>query len=110
MNEITDKTFCIITSYGHKTYINKEQFDKLSKTFDNVESIILDDAIINKKYVVMIGPAEAVEVEKNERKGHWKCAYGYWHKRGEDCGHADELRYKNKINIKVNKSKWKKEA
>ncbi|NCU32532.1 MAG: hypothetical protein EOM23_06290 [Candidatus Moranbacteria bacterium] len=31
---------------------------------------------------------EAREKSKDEHKGQWKCEYGHWHKKGQECGHG----------------------
>lgn len=88
MNEITDKTYCIITNYGNKLYITEEQYRQIYNNFDKLESIkIKNQGIINKKYVVMIAKASEIIEEDKKRQGMWKCRYGYWHKKGEECGH-----------------------
>lgn len=39
---------------------------------------------------------ELVSDDKGENKGMWKCDYGHMHKKGEECGHAQEKIYQNK--------------
>ena len=94
MNEITNKTYCIITNYGNKLYITEEQYQNIFKNFDNVESIkIKNQGIINKKYIVMIARASEIEEDDKKRNGMWKCEYNYWHPKGEQCGHGEMIKY-----------------
>ncbi len=92
--EITDKTYIILTNYGNKIYITEEQYNNIYSNFDNIESVkIKNQAIINKKYIVMIARADEIEINEKEHKGMWQCDYGEWHKRGEKCGHAEGAKY-----------------
>lgn len=35
-----------------------------------------------------------IKKEKEDNKGKWKCEYGHWHERGQECGHALAKTYK----------------
>lgn len=44
------------------------------------------------------------EIILGSNNGYWKCRYGFIHKKGEECGHDQELKYKKYENRKLSSS------
>ena len=44
--------------------------------------------MINIKHIVYLGKREDIELADKIRQGYWKCRYGYWHSKNEECGHG----------------------
>jgi len=95
MNEITDKTWVILTYGDMRLYVNEEMATKVKgvmmitnppKCFQ-VEGNIIALASIS-------GVFKASDIESNDKikRGDWICKYGEWHTKKEECGHNLQVR------------------
>jgi len=86
---ITDKTYVLCLDNNEKIYLTKEQAMKVKEAILNdLDFILLASNLIRKRAIKYI--IKACEVERAERikRGEWMCKYGFWHQRGEQCGHG----------------------
>ena len=54
------------------------------------------DEIINASCIEGVFSAETIATMKRIKKGDWQCDFGYFHERGQECGHVDEARFEFK--------------
>ena len=98
--ELTDKIICLGLAGGNKTYLNEIQYQELkAKLKSGADMIIIsegtaDEKIISKHAISFTMSANEVENSIKEKRGEWKCEYNFWHKKGEECGHNLEAKYK----------------
>lgn len=90
---ITDKVKCLVLRNGYKTYLSQSEYDEIkAKLRSGADLIIIGENTPNEKMfsklaILFVLNAPDVEKEDREKRGEWKCDYGHWHKRGEQCGH-----------------------
>jgi hypothetical protein len=95
--QITDKTYCVMLADNYKTYLNKNEAEFLSKAFEQGKEVVrVGEKTFFKFGVRFILPASEIGREDRIKRGDWKCEYDYWHRRGEECGHAEMARYDKK--------------
>ena len=85
--QITDKTYCILVRGGYKVYIREDQFKNIQASLAELEVINLDQGFIFRSSVIGILLASEIETQDKIKRGDWKCAYGEFHSRGQECGH-----------------------
>jgi hypothetical protein len=83
----TDKTYCIMLRGGYKTYINKLQNNQLTEKINVSKFIVIGEKTINSSDIMFILPASEIEYTERVKRGEYKCEYGYWHTKGQECGH-----------------------
>lgn len=96
MNELTDKTYCIVLRNNSKCYISPDKAEKLSQLLMEMSShkfIKLEDRTLNTADIVEICPAEDVKALERKKQGDYQCQDGYWHTKGIECGHGLLRRY-----------------
>lgn len=75
---------------GYKIWITDEQAEQIKKAIDNGydrEVIDIAGRLIPTRYLTLL-KAEDNNLLEREKKGDWKCDAGYWHTKGEECGHG----------------------
>ncbi len=95
--EIAKKQECIFIRNGIEIWVDEDKAIKI-KT-DLLQGIANNfikagNRIINVKEIVGIFNPDDLEDLKRRKNGQWKCSYGRWHNRGENC----EC-HKNKVDI-----------
>jgi hypothetical protein len=87
---ITDKTFVVMTKRGYRCWLNQRQAEALKMALLQEKKFIsIDDFFFNSQDISFILPASEIEREDRFKRGEWQCSYGYWHSRGEECGHGE---------------------
>ena len=88
MNEISNKTYVIKMSDGTLIYISQEQADNLKQILqsENKTFIDVEGQAISTRYINGIFTAEVIDSEIRRKNGQWKCEYGTWHDKGQQCG------------------------
>jgi hypothetical protein len=96
---ITNKTICLGLAGGNKTYLTADQYRELkAKLKAGADFIILgegtpDEKLISKHSIMFTTNASDIEQNDKVKKGEWKCQYGYWHAKGQECGHDMMAKY-----------------
>ena len=104
MTEITKKQECIFIRNGIEIWVDEDKAvqiktDLLQGIANNF--IKAGNRIINVKEIVGIFNPDDLEDLKRRKNGQWKCDYGEWHNRGENCGcHKSRLDKENERRIK----------
>ena len=93
--QLTDKTECLMLRGNYKTYLTKKEADFVSQQFAEGKDVVrLQDNGVTKTFfkysILFILPAADIEKQDKVKKGDWMCNYGYWHNRGETCGHISK--------------------
>jgi hypothetical protein len=88
-NSITDKTFVLMIKGGYRVWITPKQAEAIRMVLLRGEKFIsIDDLLFNSQDISFILPASEIDREDRIKRGEWQCEYGYWHSRGEKCGHG----------------------
>jgi hypothetical protein len=88
-NELSTKIYCLKMNDGNLVYLDEKQYSSLKEILeaDTKAFIDIEGEIINTKYIMGLYRTETVEAEIRRKNGQWKCGHGYWHNKGEECGH-----------------------
>jgi hypothetical protein len=86
---ITDKTFVLMTKRGYRVWLNYKQAEAVKMALLKGKKFIsVDDLFFNSQEISFILPASEIDREDRVKRGEWKCKYGYWHSKNEECGHG----------------------
>ncbi len=102
--EIAKKQKCIFIRNGIEIWIDENkanviETDLLRGIANNF--IKAGNRIINVKEVVGIFSPEDLDDLKRRKNGQWKCKYGRWHNRGENCEcHKNKTEIANEKRLK----------
>ena len=102
--EIAKKQKCIFIRNGIEIWIDEDkanviEIDLLRGITNNF--IKAGNRIINVKEVVGIFSPEDLDDLKRRKNGQWKCSYGRWHNRGENCEcHKNKMEIANEKRLK----------
>lgn len=97
--ELSNKTKCVGLDGGIKVFLTENEYNELkNKLKAGADVVIISEGTPNEKIVSKYSFRYAInsgdmDINQKEKQGEWKCQYGYWHKRGEECGHAELLKY-----------------
>jgi len=87
--KITDKNFVVMLKGNYRCWVNKEQKELLEKGLLMGKKFIkIDEFLFNSDDISFILPASEIDREDRIKRGDWQCKYGYWHTKGEQCGHG----------------------
>lgn len=87
MRTLTDKTWFIYYK-GFQIWINDEQAQQVRKLMlAGNQYLDIDGRMIKLDEVALLKGEDNDRAEKL-RRGDWKCEYGYWHAKGDQCGHG----------------------
>ncbi len=96
MGQLTDKTHIILMTGDIRIWITEKEFETAEKLIGAGKVFInLDGRLINTKSIIYAGPRNELELADRIKRGEWKCEYGFWHEKYQQCGHGDEAKYKN---------------
>lgn len=72
----------------------KEVMQKL-QNFSGKGFITTTQGLFNPSFLVAILPEDTnyTRLLGMQRQGMYKCAYGHWHKRGEQCAHGEAAKW-----------------
>ena len=88
MNQLSLQTYIVVCRQMGTYHIDKQRASSLQALLDGPnrpKSIEIDGAFISTSDIVGIVTAEKYDEIQRERKGQWKCQYGVWHLRDEQC-------------------------
>lgn len=89
--EVSDKTWVVGIRGLFKEYINEERAVKLiehcKKSSDKQLISITGVGLVPTKGLFVI-KAALLENEDRVMRGEFKCKYGYWHTKNQECAHA----------------------
>lgn len=95
--QITDKTYCVMLNDNYKTYLTKDEAEFLSKSFEQGKEVVrVGDKTFFKFGVRFILNACEIDREDKLKRGDYKCEFGYWHEKGQQCGHGEIAKYNKK--------------
>jgi hypothetical protein len=92
--EITDKVFVVTLRGNYRCWINDKQKIALEQALLAGKKFIkVDEYFFNSGDISFILPAPEIDREERIKRGDWKCQYGYWHTKGEECAHGELEKY-----------------
>ena len=90
-NEITDKTFVLMFKGSYKIWITQKEAETIKWALKkNAKFVEINDIFFKTDDVTFILPAAEIDREDRIKRGEWKCEFGFWHQKGEQCGHLLE--------------------
>ncbi len=93
--EIDIKKLYLMTFSGAKFLITQQQADKITELINQGAKVIkiTENDFMGVSDFRGIYNAEVVEDELRRKQGQWKCEYGNWHEKGQECGCAIAKQY-----------------
>ena len=96
-NEIQNKMLCVLMKSKVEIWVDEAKGQKLmdllmAKT--KIQFLQLGDEAINVNCIEGVFSPDTMATMKRNKKGDWQCEYGYFHEKGQECGHGDEARFK----------------
>ncbi|NCD07234.1 MAG: hypothetical protein EOL97_14060 [Spirochaetia bacterium] len=88
MNEITKQQKCIKMRNNISIWIDEEVADKIEESLKQGNSgrfIKVEGNLLNVVDITGIYTPKALDEYTREKNGEWKCKYGNWHKKGQEC-------------------------
>ncbi|RLF54688.1 MAG: hypothetical protein DRN13_02070 [Thermoplasmata archaeon] len=86
---LTDKTYILCLDNNEKIYLTDEQAKQCrAALLSGKEFILMEENLLKTKAIKYILPAREVERAERIKRGEWMCEYGFWHQKGEQCGHG----------------------
>jgi hypothetical protein len=49
--------------------------------------IDVNDELISTREISGIFTSKTMKTKERKRQGDWECSFGFWHTRGQECGH-----------------------
>ena len=85
--EIANKQKCLMIRNGVEIWLDEKRWEKLEYALKNSIGKFYDmeGRTINVADIVGIFLPIDLEEMKRRKNGQWKCGYGVWHNRGDDC-------------------------
>lgn len=85
--EIAKKQKCLMIRNNVEVWMDEEKWQKLEFALKNSigKFVEIEGRIINTADIVGIFLPADLEDLKRRKNGQWKCEYGNWHNRGDDC-------------------------
>lgn len=97
MKELSTKRFVLILKDGSKFFLDEKEAEIVKQAVKNgLTYLEVGDSLISIYSFSRIVGSENYEEAEKIRRGEWKCRYGEWHEKGQECGHRDVEFYLNK--------------
>lgn len=86
--EISTRHYVCILKDGSRFFLEDEDAERLRLAIRSGSQFleIEDSLVASSEFSRLISSENYQETEKI-RRGEWKCRFGFWHHRGEECGH-----------------------
>jgi len=96
MNELSKNLMCIKMHSGVEIWVEKDKAQKLIDLLGTTKTkfVEIGNEMINSSSVEGIFTPQTMENLTRRKNGQWKCDYGEWHQRNEECAHGDLAKYK----------------
>lgn len=94
---------CILIRGDIQIWEENDKVEKIKQMLLNspkIRFLMLGERVINTADIVGIFTPQDLEDHTRRLNGEWKCKYGNWHKKGEEC-HCDEVKIVNGV-----KKRW----
>lgn len=86
MSNLTKNLMCISMRNGIDIWLEEERVKTLKTFLKTAKGFIeLGDEMINSVDIIGIFSAKTMEEQIRRKNGEWKCKFGNWHKKGQDC-------------------------
>jgi hypothetical protein len=95
MNELSKDLKCVLMRSGIEIWLENEKAKDLQIILNSPKSVFveIDGETINSADVSGIFTAERMEDLTRRKNGQWRCSFGFWHERFDQCAHAELLKY-----------------
>lgn len=93
--QITDKVYCVLLRSGVRIWINESGLNTLTpklKASTGNSLFEIEGQLVNGTDVNGVFTAEKIDELDKMKRGMWRCKYGSWHNRYDncDCGRIPE--------------------
>jgi len=87
MQEITKKQKCLILRNSIEIWLDEEKWTNLENRLNNSigKFYAIEGRMINAADIVGLFLPVDLEEMKLRKNGKWKCDYGVWHSKGQEC-------------------------
>lgn len=87
-NNLTNPEKCILLRSGVEIWLSKVKADTLVADLCRAnpsKMIYIENQLVNTTEIIGVFDPIYMEEMRKRRRGQWKCKYGEWHNRFEDC-------------------------
>jgi len=89
MQSLANKVYIIMVRGGFKFHVSEKEAQAITTSWGQNDVILLESGVaINVSAIDFVAPASEVKHQERVKSGDWKCKHGYWHTRGQQCGHG----------------------
>lgn len=96
---ITTKRFVLITKDGSRFFLDEKEANMVKKAIkQGLTYLEIGESLISIYDFARLVTGESYEQTERIKKGEWRCKYGEWHSRGEECAHGFLDQFSNRTN------------
>jgi len=94
--EMSKKLMCIVMRNGLEIWKEEDRLIELQRALENnkIGFIRVDGNLINSVDIMGICDAKTMNNYQKGKQGTWKCDWGKWHNKGEQCACGELNKYK----------------
>ncbi len=95
-NEISTKRFVMILKDGSKFFLDDKEAEMVRQSIrKGMDYLEIGDSLVSRYDFSRLVSSENYEESEKIKQGEWKCQFGFWHSRGQECGHGEMHKYSN---------------
>lgn len=86
--ELTQDNFVVVTRGTGRYYVSEQRAKNLIDLINDINApkmVELDGAFIAISDIAGIASAHQIEMMDRQRRGDWRCKFGNWHAKTEQC-------------------------
>jgi len=87
--QLTKELMCILIMGGPQIWIERDKLPQLKQLIEAKKTFEFEGELINPSNISGVFNAKTMEEVTRRKNGQWKCDYGFWHKKFEECAHRN---------------------
>lgn len=93
MSNLTKNLMCISMRNGINLWLEEDRIKNVKEFLKTAKGFIeIDNEMINSVDIIGIFSARTMEEQIRIKNGEWKCKFGNWHKKGQECNCSNNKR------------------
>jgi len=85
MKELSKNLMCISLMSGKEIWVESDRVAGINRAISETSMIEIDGNTINRSILEGIFKPDIMANWTRKKNGEWKCKYGTWHKKFEEC-------------------------
>ena len=92
--EISTKNFVLVLIDGGRFFLDEAEAEKVKQAIRaEIKFIEIGNSIIMTSGISRLVSGVNYEEAEKIKRGDWKCKYGFWHQKWEQCAHGEFKKY-----------------